>query len=174
MTTSPEHPIDESPAGYSSAGCSPAEPASASPARSTMQPIAAKRYHLSANGSVSLFSLSQPWGALHTVPNFPDSLATGCEDEITVGQFGALGKAPCQVETVGDGDEDRVFFAVEFQHQVGDGIGCVAVEVACGLVGENQWGFVDEGAGDGDALTLAAGEFGGAVINTAAEPDAIK
>jgi len=65
MTTSPEHPIDESPAGYSSAGCSPAEPASASPARSTMQPIAAKRYHLSANGSVSLFSLSQPWGALH-------------------------------------------------------------------------------------------------------------
>jgi len=64
MTTSPEHPIDESPAGYSSAGCSPAEPASASPARSTMQPIAAKRYHLSANGSVSLFSLSQPWGAL--------------------------------------------------------------------------------------------------------------
>ena len=66
MTTSPEHPIDESPAGYSSAGCSPAEPASASPARSTMQPIAAKRYHLSANGSVSLFSLSQPWGALQS------------------------------------------------------------------------------------------------------------
>lgn len=28
---SPPHPIDESPAGYSSAGCSPAEPASASP-----------------------------------------------------------------------------------------------------------------------------------------------
>ena len=33
----PEHRIDESPAGYSSAGCSPAEPASASPAHSDSQ-----------------------------------------------------------------------------------------------------------------------------------------
>jgi putative transposase len=32
-TGSPDHRLDESPAGYSSAGCSPAEPASASPAR---------------------------------------------------------------------------------------------------------------------------------------------
>jgi hypothetical protein len=31
-TVSPAHPIDESPAGYSLAGCSPAEPDSASPA----------------------------------------------------------------------------------------------------------------------------------------------
>ena len=31
-SSSPAHPIDESPAGYSLAGCSPAEPASASPA----------------------------------------------------------------------------------------------------------------------------------------------
>jgi len=30
-TGSPDHRLDESPAGYSSAGCSPAEPASASP-----------------------------------------------------------------------------------------------------------------------------------------------
>ena len=30
-TDSPAHRLDESPAGYSSAGCSPAEPASASP-----------------------------------------------------------------------------------------------------------------------------------------------
>ena len=29
---SPDHRLDESPAGYSLAGCSPAEPASASPA----------------------------------------------------------------------------------------------------------------------------------------------
>jgi hypothetical protein len=31
QTDSPDHRLDESPAGYSSAGCSPAEPASASP-----------------------------------------------------------------------------------------------------------------------------------------------
>ena len=31
-TGSPDHRLDESPAGYSSAGCSPVEPASASPA----------------------------------------------------------------------------------------------------------------------------------------------
>jgi transposase InsO family protein len=34
----PEHRIDESPTGYSSAGCSPAEPASASPASTSVNP----------------------------------------------------------------------------------------------------------------------------------------
>jgi putative transposase len=37
-TVSPAHPIDESPAGYSLAGCSPAEPASASPAEPMVNP----------------------------------------------------------------------------------------------------------------------------------------
>jgi transposase InsO family protein len=36
-TVSPAHPIDESPAGYSLAGCSPAEPDSASPAEHRVQ-----------------------------------------------------------------------------------------------------------------------------------------
>jgi transposase InsO family protein len=36
-TASPAHPIDESPAGYSLAGCSPAEPDSASPAEPIVQ-----------------------------------------------------------------------------------------------------------------------------------------
>jgi putative transposase len=36
-TVSPAHPIDESPAGYSLAGCSPAEPDSASPAEAMVQ-----------------------------------------------------------------------------------------------------------------------------------------
>lgn len=36
-TASPAHPIDESPAGYSLVGCSPAEPDSASPAEPMVQ-----------------------------------------------------------------------------------------------------------------------------------------
>ena len=38
ITASPAHPVDESPAGYSSAGCSPAEPDSASPASAMVNP----------------------------------------------------------------------------------------------------------------------------------------
>ena len=61
------HRLDESPAGYSSAGCSPAEPASASPALTSMRRAPAKRYHLTANSSVSLFMLSHLRGSLQTV-----------------------------------------------------------------------------------------------------------
>ena len=61
------HRADESPAGYSSAGCSPAEPASASPARLILQrqhPLAKK---FPANGNLSLFSLSQERGSVYVL-----------------------------------------------------------------------------------------------------------
>ncbi len=68
------HRLDESPAGYSSAGCSPAAPASASPADCSMQHGRPKRYDLAGNGSVSLFALSQRRGAspVHSSPLFWD------------------------------------------------------------------------------------------------------
>jgi hypothetical protein len=58
------HRPDESPAGYSLAGCSPAEPASASPARLILlrqHPLAKK---FPANGNLSRFCLSQVRGSV--------------------------------------------------------------------------------------------------------------
>jgi hypothetical protein len=56
---------DEFPVGYSLAGCSPAEPASASPTGPSMRWGLTAGNHLSANGNLSLISVSQAWGALH-------------------------------------------------------------------------------------------------------------
>ena len=56
---------DEFPVGYSSAGCSPAEPASASPTGSSMHWGVPAGNGLSANGNLSLISVSQARGALH-------------------------------------------------------------------------------------------------------------
>jgi len=58
----PSHHSDESPAGYSSAGCSPAEPASASPAASSMRGPNQRDNEIAANGEMSPICLSQAWG----------------------------------------------------------------------------------------------------------------
>ncbi len=58
------HRFDESPAGYSSAGWSPPEPASASPAQSSMHQRGAERYTFTVNGSVSPITLSHARGSL--------------------------------------------------------------------------------------------------------------
>ncbi len=60
----PAHRNDESPAGYSSAGCSPALPASASPASAIMVGFILIDKIFAANGKLSLISLSQPRGAV--------------------------------------------------------------------------------------------------------------
>ena len=64
----PPHRLDEFPASYSLAGCSPAEPASASPTDASMNESVRRDKHSSANGNVSLVLLSQPWGPLQSVP----------------------------------------------------------------------------------------------------------
>jgi hypothetical protein len=63
---------DEFPVGYSLAGCSPAEPASASPTGPSMRWGFTAGNHLSANGNLSLVSVSQAKGPLHSnpVPHF--------------------------------------------------------------------------------------------------------
>ena len=54
----PYHRCDEFPAGYSLAGCSPAEPASASPAKPSLGGPVSCDNCFAANGDVSLISLS--------------------------------------------------------------------------------------------------------------------
>ena len=65
-----DHRCDESSTGYSSAGCSPAEPASASPVHPSLIDIQAAVKYNAANGNLSLFSLSQHRGALQSCPEF--------------------------------------------------------------------------------------------------------
>src|SRR5271168_2981321 len=60
---------------------------------------------------------------------------------------------------------------MEFVEEGHDLVAGLGVEVAGGFVGEDDGGFVDQSAGDGDALTLAAGEFVGLVHHAAAEAD---
>src|SRR5438045_3355237 len=48
------------------------------------------------------------------------------------------------------------------------------VEVAGGFVGQEDGGVVDQGAGDGDALSLSAGHFIWAVMNSVSQADVLK
>ncbi len=49
-----------------------------------------------------------------------------------------------------------------------------AVEISSGLVGEENFGPVDERAGDGGTLLLSAGKFAGAVADALTEADAFE
>ena len=69
------HRFDESPAGYSLAGWSPPEPASASPAQSSMHQNGAERYTFTVNGSLSPITLSHARGSHQTVPRAAESPA---------------------------------------------------------------------------------------------------
>jgi hypothetical protein len=60
-----DHRFDESSTGYSSTGCAPAEPASASPVTHSFSLYGATVHQTAANANLSLFPLSQQKGALH-------------------------------------------------------------------------------------------------------------
>jgi hypothetical protein len=59
---------DEFPVGYSSAGCSPAEPASASPTAPSMRWADSAGNPMPASGNLSLVSVPQRWGSVQSVP----------------------------------------------------------------------------------------------------------
>jgi hypothetical protein len=63
-----DHRFDESSTSYSSAGCSPAAPASASLANRSLALFSAAGNRSAANGNLSLISLSQPRGAVQLRP----------------------------------------------------------------------------------------------------------
>ena len=68
--------------------------------------------------------------------------------------------------------EDRVARAVQLAEKFHDDGFVGFVEIAGGLVGEDQLGLIDQGAGDRDALLLAAGELRGEMREAVAEADA--
>ena len=73
---------------------------------------------------------------------------------------------------MGDHDDGDAAFGVEAAEQFHDLEGGFGVEVAGGFVGEEGVRIGDDGAGDGDALLLAAGEFGRGVAFLVGDADA--
>ena len=63
---------------------------------------------------------------------------------------------------------------VETFHEVEDAACGNFVEVACGLVGQQQAGIANQGAGERDALLFAAGELAGAMIGAIFEANFIE
>ena len=71
-------------------------------------------------------------------------------------------------------DEGETEAAIEIAHEVDELGGVARVEIGGGLVGEDERGAMDDGAGDGDALALAAGEQVGALMGAGGEADAFE
>jgi hypothetical protein len=83
----PAHRNDESPAGYSSAGCAPAEPASASPAGAIIVHCILNGKIFAANGKLSPISLSQLRGAVPSatiLPKAPTAKAACCKTALFI------------------------------------------------------------------------------------------
>ena len=72
---------------------------------------------------------------------------------------------------VGDEKDGGFLFASEAGDEFDDGVTGGGVEIAGGFVGEKNRRLVDEGAGDGGALKLSAGELVGAVVGAIGELD---
>ena len=73
--------------------------------------------------------------------------------------------------TVGDEEDGSFFFASEAGDEFDDGVTGGGVEIAGRFIGEQDRGLVDEGAGDGGALKLSAGELVGAMVGAIGEMD---
>jgi len=75
---------------------------------------------------------------------------------------------------VGDHDDGHAELRLQIAEKGEDGFAGGGIEIAGGLVGEKNFGAIDEGAGDGDALLFAAGEFCGAMAKAMGEADALE
>ena len=93
-------------------------------------------------------------------------------DEAVVKSNNAVGVLR-DVGLVGD-DEDGVADGMQVIEEGHDLVAGLGVEVPGGLVGEDDGGVIDQGAGDGDALALSAGELVGLVVHARAEADGLE
>ena len=75
-----------------------------------------------------------------------------------------------KIFVVGDDDEGDTL-AVEFEEQVNDFGAGDGVKIAGGFVSEDDFGMVDDGAGDTDALFLTTREVVGLEVEVVGETD---
>ena len=69
-------------------------------------------------------------------------------------------------------DEGGLFFGSQRLEQLHDFAAGAGIEITGRLVGQQQHRFVDERAGDGDALLFPAGKFGGFMVEPVFEANA--
>jgi hypothetical protein len=93
--------------------------------------------------------------------------------EVAVGEAEDLVAALGDVGVVG-GDDDDASAAGDAEDELERLLFGRVVEFGGELVGEQDVGFGDEGARDGDALLLAAGQFLDEVVSVATEPDTLE
>ena len=75
---------------------------------------------------------------------------------------------------VGDDDDGAVGGAGDLAEEIEHDLAVLRIERGGGFVADDQRRFVDERAGDGDALLLAAGEFVRSFLPAVAEADAFR
>src|SRR5688572_14888771 len=71
-------------------------------------------------------------------------------------------------------EHDGAALSAKIPEKIQDRFAGVGIEIAGGFVGEDEFGIVDERAGDGDALLLAAGELAGAMFAAVFEADELE
>ncbi len=80
--------------------------------------------------------------------------------------------AGSKVKVVRDQDQGGAQFAIELEQQFADRFRSVVVQIAGGLVGQQQPRAVNQRAGDGDTLLLATRKLTGIVMQTVLQPHA--
>ena len=79
-----------------------------------------------------------------------------------------------QISVMGDEDQSLASLRTRAREQLGDLVCIVVVEVADGLVGENEGRIVDESPGNRNPLLLSAAQFGRPVPAAIAKTDGVE
>jgi hypothetical protein len=96
-------------------------------------------------------------------------------EELAVAHDGeAVGEGFGKRAFVGDHDDGHAELGLQFAEKSEDSFAGGGIEIPRGLVGEKNFWAIDEGAGDGDALLFAAGEFRGAMAEAMRKADALE
>ena len=96
-------------------------------------------------------------------------------EELAVAHDGeAVGEGFGERAFVRDHDDGHAELRLEFAEKREDGFAGGGIEIAGGLVGEKNFGAIDEGAGDGDALLFATGEFRGPMAEAMRQANALE
>ncbi len=82
-------------------------------------------------------------------------------------------RVPGNIRVVRD-QHDGVALFVQMIEHLHDFRACLAVQVACGLVSQDQLGFGGQRPGNGDSLLLPARQLLGPVFHTVFQPDQFK
>ena len=81
------------------------------------------------------------------------------------------GETLCQIEAVGDNNEDIFFGSMKIKQHIGERIGGAVVEVSGGLVTQNDGWRVDQRARNRNPLALTAGKLRRKMIDPVRQPD---